>query len=116
MAKVYTAVVNDTKTRRIISSKIKPDSVVYTDSYRSYNALNVSRFHPHRIHHSKDFAKGENYINGIENFWSQAKRILRAYNGIYKASFPLFFKKCKFRFNYGTPSPQLKILQNRCQV
>jgi len=117
--KVYTAVVNDTKTRTlmpIISSKIKPDSVVYTDSYRSYNALDVSRFRHHRINHSTDFAKGENHINGIENFWSQAKRILRKYNGIHKASFPLFLKECEFRFNYGTPSQQLKVLRNWCQI
>jgi len=117
--KVYTAVVNDTKPRTlmpIISSKIKPDSVVYTDSYRSYNALDVSRLRHHRINHSTDFAKGENHINGIENFWSQAKRILRKYNGIHKASFPLFLKECEFRFNYGTPSQQLKVLRNWCQI
>jgi len=117
--KVYTAAVNDTKTHTlmpIISSKIKPDSVVYTDSYRSYNALDVSRFHHHRINHSTDFAKGENHINGIENFWSQAKRILRKYNGIHKASFPMFLKECEFRFNYGSPKQQLKTLRNWCQI
>jgi len=32
------------------------------------------------------------------------------------ASFLLFFKECEFRFNYGTPSRQLKILRNRCQI
>ncbi|HGG7677045.1 IS1595 family transposase, partial [Neisseria meningitidis] len=26
-------------------------------------------------------------------------------------SFPLFLKECEFRFNFGTPSQQLKILQ-----
>ncbi|MCG3360168.1 IS1595 family transposase, partial [Neisseria meningitidis] len=25
-------------------------------------------------------------------------------------SFPLFLKECEFRFNFGTPSQQLKIL------
>jgi len=28
----------------IISSKVKPDSIVYTNSWRSYNALDVSQF------------------------------------------------------------------------
>jgi len=78
--------------------------------------LDASRFHPHHIHYSTDFAKGKNHINGIENFWSQAKRILRTYNGIRKASFLLFLKECEFRFNYGTPSQQLKILRNWCQI
>jgi len=104
--KVYTAVVDDTKTRTlipIISRKIKPDSVVYTDSYSAYNALDVSRFHHHCINHSTHFGEGKNHINGIENFWNQAKRVLRKYNGIHKASFPLFLKECEFRFYYGSP-------------
>lgn len=43
--KVYTVVVKDTKTDTlmpIITSKIKPDSIVYTDCYKSYNALDAS--------------------------------------------------------------------------
>jgi len=117
--KVYTVVVPDTKANTlmpIISSKIKPDSIVYTDSWRSYNALDVSRFHHERINHSTDFVKGKNHINGIENFWSQAKRILRKYNGIHKASFLLFLKECEFRFNYGGPRQQLKILRTWCEI
>ncbi len=42
---VYTACVKDTKTDTlmpIITSKIKPDSIVYTDCYKSYNALDAS--------------------------------------------------------------------------
>lgn len=45
--KVYTVVVKDVKQSTpmpIIASKIKPDSVVYTDSYKTYNALDVSDF------------------------------------------------------------------------
>jgi transposase len=53
--RVFTKVVADTKANTlmpIILNKIAPDSVVYTDSYRSYNALDVSGFHHHRINHS----------------------------------------------------------------
>ena len=81
----------------IITSKIKPDSIVYTDSYRSYNALDVSDFKHFRINHSKEFANNHNHINDIENFWSQAKRVLRKYNGIDKKYFHLFIKECEFR-------------------
>ena len=112
--KVYTKVVDDTRTETLlplISRKIAPDSMVYTDCYRSYNALDVSDFHHERINHSALFAKGRNHINGIENFWNQAKRVLRKYNGIQKESFPLFLKECEFRFNYGTPKQQLNILK-----
>ena len=45
--KVYTKIVNDTKAitlMPLIARKIAPDSVVYTDGYRSDNALDVSDF------------------------------------------------------------------------
>ena len=112
--KVYAKMVDDTKSNTlipIIQSKVAADSVVYSDSYRSYNALDVSDFHHHRINHSLEFADGKNHINGIENFWNQAKRILRKYNGIPKNSFPLFLKECEFRFNYGSPKQQLLTLK-----
>jgi transposase len=95
----------------IITEKIAPDSLVYTDSYRSNNALDVSDFYHQRVNHSKLFAVDKNHINGIENFWNQAKRVLRKYNGIPKENFPLFLKECEFRFNYGSPKQQLKQLR-----
>ncbi|CWP78117.1 IS1016 group transposase [Neisseria meningitidis] len=91
-----------------------PDSIVYTDSLSSCDKLDVSGFIHYRINHSKEFADRQNHINGIENFWNQAKRVLRKYNGIDCKSFPLFLKECEFRFNFGTPSQQLKILRDWC--
>ena len=116
--RVYTKVVDDTKAdtlMHIIRQKIKPDSIVYTDYYRSYNALDVSGFHHHRINHSTHFAEpGRNHINGIENFWNQAKRVLRKYNGIPKQHFHLFIKECEFRFNHGSPKEQFTLLKRWC--
>ena len=112
-SKVYTVIVPDTKSitlMPVISNKITPDSVVYTDHWHSYNALDVAGFSHHRINHSSHFADGQNHINGIENFWNQAKRVLRKYNGIDRNAFPLFIKECEFRFNYGSPKQQLNVL------
>ncbi|OOS06992.1 DDE transposase [[Haemophilus] felis] len=117
--KVFTVVVNDTKITTlmpVIARKIKPDSWVYTDTYRSYDALDVSEFYHERINHSELFAVKQNHINGIENFWNQAKRILRKYNGINRKNFPLFLKECEFRFNFGTPKEQLKTLRKWCEI
>jgi transposase len=111
---VYTKVVLHTKTKTLmplIARKIAPASVVYTDGYRSDNALEMSDFYHERINHSKLYATGKNPINGIENFWNQAQRVLRKYNGIPKESFPLFLKECEFRFHYGSPKQQLLILK-----
>ena len=112
--KVYTTVINDTKSATlipIINKKIVPDSIVYTDTYRSYNALDVSNFHHERINHSTLFADKHNHINGIENFWNQAKRHLRKFNGVPKSNFYFFIKECEWRFNFGSPKKLLKILK-----
>ena len=95
----------------IIHEKVRPDSIVYSDHWRAYNALDVSAFHHVRINHSTDFAKGRNHINGIENFWSQAKRHLRKFNGIKKEHFTLFLKECEWRFNMRDHNLLLKQLK-----
>lgn len=108
--KVYTKAIQDTKSDTlmpIIHKHVLPDSIVYTDSYRSYNALDVSDFKHYRINHSKIFADKHNHINGIENFWNQAKRHLRKYNGIPRQHFELFLKECEWRFNGEGPSSLL---------
>lgn len=95
----------------IIREKVKPDSIVYTDSFRSYNALDVSEFIHYRINHSQEFAQYRNHINGIDNFWSQAKCHMRKYNSISKEYFHLFLKECEWCFNYSDPKRQLHKLK-----
>lgn len=115
--RVYTKVIADAKTDTllpIIRQRVVPDSIVYTDYWRSYNALDVSEFKHYRINHGKLFAHKHNHINGIENFWNQAKRVLRKYNGIPEQHFHLFLKECEWRFNYGSPKQLLKILKKWC--
>ncbi|MEO6050742.1 MAG: IS1595 family transposase, partial [Pyrinomonadaceae bacterium] len=51
------------------------------------------------------------HINGIENFWNQAKRHLRKFNGVPKDNFPLFLKECEWRFNKKKPNLQLSQLK-----
>ncbi|CWM64678.1 IS1016 transposase [Neisseria meningitidis] len=85
--RVYTVVVDNAKSDTlmpVIKQKIMPDSIVYTDSLSSCDKLDVSGFIHYRINHSKEFADRQNHINGIENFWNQAKRVLRKYSGLTK--------------------------------
>lgn len=112
--KVYTQIIPDAKRETllpIIQDKIMLDSVVYSDSWPAYNTLDTSGFRHFRINHSKLFADKKNHINGIENFWNQAKRHLRKFNGIPKESFYLFLKECEWRFNNSNPKDQLKQLR-----
>ena len=39
------------------------------------------------------------HVNGIESFWSYAKRRLAKFNGVASERFVLFLKECEFRFN-----------------
>ena len=112
--KVYTAIIANAKTETllpIIEQTVKPDSIVYTDTFKAYNALDVSDFHHMRINHSELFADKQNHINGIENFWNQAKRHLRKFNGILPENFYWFLKECEWRFNSGDHQKLLKQLK-----
>ena len=116
---VYTVAVPNTQTATllpIIREQVKPDSIVYTDSYRSYDVLDVSEFSHFRINHSTHFAEKHNHINGIENFWNQAKRHLRKSNGIPKEHFELYLKECEWRFNHSEIKVQISILKQLVRV
>ncbi len=80
------------------------------------NVLDVSEFKHYRINHSKLFADKQNHINGIENFWNQAKRHMRRFNGIPAKHFPLFLKECEWRFNNPNPKAQKNYLNNGLRV
>ena len=117
--KVHAVMIPDAKSLTlmgIMRERIRPDSIVYTDSFRSYDVLDVSEFHHHRINHSELFAQAHNHINGIENFWNQAKRHMRRYNGIPKSHFLLFLKECEWRFNYRPASNLLNTLERWVKV
>ena len=108
--RVYTKIIPDASSSTlipIIESKVVPDSIVYSDCWKGYNVLDVSEFKHYRINHSKLFADKHNHINGIENFWNQAKRHLRKFNGIPRQNFGLFLKECEWRFNTPTAKAQL---------
>lgn len=46
-------------------------------------------------HGHPKFAGGRNHINGIENFWNQARQRIRTFNGIPKLHVNLFLKECE---------------------
>ena len=112
--KVYTKIIPNAKATTlmpIMQERIMPDSVVYTDCLSSYNVLDISCFKHYRINHSELFADRKNHINGIENFWNQAKRHLRKFNGVPTDHFHLYLKECEWRFNNPKPDIQLKMLK-----
>ena len=102
--KVYTKIVNDVSRetlRKIIRTRVIPESIVYSDGFRSYDGLVLDGFKHYRVKHEKTFvAKNRNHINGIENFWGYAKTKMKRYYGIDRKHFYLYLKEMEFRFNH----------------
>jgi transposase len=112
--RVYTKIIPDASAATlmpIIERKVIPDSIVYSDCWAGYNALDVTDFRHYRINHSQLFADKKNHINGIENFWNQAKRHMRKFNGIPRQNFDLYLKECEWRFNNPNRKQQIKQLK-----
>jgi len=101
---VYTEIVPNCKARTlqaIIRGHVAPQSVIHSDGWRGYDGLVDVGYKKHfRVFHSDNqFAVGTNHINGIESFWSSAKRRLQKFNGVSKKTFYLHLKECEYRFN-----------------
>ena len=103
--KVYTEIVPNCAKRTlqgIIRGKVKLDSIIHSDYWRGYNGLVDIGYKKHyRVHHGdNEFATRKSHINGIESFWSFAKRRLVKFQRIPQLTFYLHLKECEFRFNY----------------
>ena len=114
--RVYTEIVPDcTKAtlQAVIRGRIAPETVIHSDGWRGYDGLVDIGFDKHfRVNHSaNEFAKGEQHINGIESFWSYAKRRLQKFNGVSNDTFPLHLKETEFRFNHRRGNLYLELLR-----
>lgn len=101
--KVFVVVPNCSKEALmpIIQGKIIEGSTIRSDGWRAYDGLILNGYTHYRVHHSKnEFARGKCHVNGIEAFWSFAKRRLAKFNGIASHKFLLYLKESEFRFNY----------------
>jgi transposase-like protein len=103
--KVYTEIVQNCSKatlQAIIRGKVALESVIHSDHWRGYNGLVDIGYKKHyRVHHGNDeFVKDKSHINGIESFWSFAKRRLMKFHGVPQSTFYLHLKECEFRFNY----------------
>jgi transposase len=84
----------------IIQGKILEGSTINTDGWTAYNGLILNGYDHYRVHHShNEFARGKCHVNGIESFWSFAKRRMNKFNGMSDEKFILHLKECEFRWN-----------------
>ncbi|MBL4885827.1 MAG: IS1595 family transposase [Planctomycetaceae bacterium] len=101
---VYTEIVPDASKKTLLKAirgQVSLDTVIHSDGWRGYNGLVDVGYAKHlRVYHGEnEFANGSSHINGIESFWSYAKRRLIKFNGVPKHMFYLHLKETEFRFN-----------------
>jgi transposase-like protein len=101
---VSTEIVPDCKKRtlqQVIRGHVALDTVIHSDGWRGYDGLVDVGYSKHFrvLHSNNEFANEQSHINGIESFWSSAKRRLQKFNGIPAHTFYLHLKECEYRFN-----------------
>ena len=102
--RVYTEIVPDcskASLQAVIRGRVALEVVIHSDGWRGYDGLvDVGYARHFRVDHgSNEFAVGARHINGIESFWSYAKRRLQKFNGVPDHTFYLHLKECEWRFN-----------------
>ena len=116
---VKVEVVRNVSAQSLLNMTIKTvrrGSIVYTDKFRSYDALMFCGYRHLRVDHGKRFASGKVYINGLEGFWSYAKERLAKFHGVSKAKFPLYLKEMEFRYNNRDKHIFNLLVQNLCSL
>ncbi len=100
----------------IIRGRVAPEAVIHSDGWRGYDGLVHVGYSKHFWvnHGANEFVRGASHVNGIEGFWSFAKRRLQKFNGVSAQTFYLHLKECEYRFNNRGRElnvPLLKLLE-----
>ncbi len=95
-SKLFSRRVNAYNTRKNFRRKL--------NSYRwlrAYDGLILNGYNHYRVHHSyNEFARGKCHVNGIECFWSFAKRRFAKFNGMNNDKFILHLNESECLFSY----------------
>lgn len=102
--KVFTSIIPNVERKTvlpIIRRVVNSGADIFTDGWRSYDALAVYGYNHKKVKHSEDeFVNGDAHINGVESFWSWAKRRTIKFNGIPRHRFSIFLLETEWRFNH----------------
>lgn len=102
--KVYAQVIPDASQVEIlpiIRATVKSGADIFTDGWRSYDALAIYGYNHKKVNHEKsEFVRDDIHINGVESFWSWTKRRLAKFNGVPKSTFGVNLLESEWRFNH----------------
>lgn len=100
-SQIRTRVVANRKKKSLqaeVREHVQAGSAIYTDSLKSYEGLN--EFEHGVVDHAVEYVRGNIHVNGCENFWSLAKRML---HGTYISVEPFhlfrYLDEQSYRFN-----------------
>lgn len=81
---------------------VEPGAVIYSDMEKGLANLKLDGYIHHQIDHSKGPVDANGYhINGIENFWREAKRgMTKNFRGIPRTTIDMHIKEREFRYNH----------------
>jgi transposase-like protein len=97
----------------IIRGRVALETVIHSDGRRGYDGLvDVGYAKHYRVNHGgNEFARGTHHVNGIESFWSFAKRRLQKFNGVPARTFHLHLNGCEWRFNIRSKNLYQELLK-----
>lgn len=102
--KVFTQVISRASQAEIlpiIRQTVKSGSDIYSDGWRSYDALGIYGYNHKKVkHEDNEFADGKRHINGIESFWSWTKSRLNKFHGFTREQFSQNLLESEYRFNH----------------
>ncbi|MFW5703720.1 MAG: IS1595 family transposase [Patescibacteria group bacterium] len=86
----------------IIRRVVQSGSDIYSDGWRSYDALAVYGYNHKKVKHTEnEFAREDGtHINGVESYWSWTKRRLAQFNGLTRKQFREYMLESEWRFNH----------------
>ena len=87
----------------IIRQVIRSGSDIYSDGWRSYDALAIYGYNHKKVRHDRsEFSKGDGrtHINGVESYWSWVKHRLIQFRGLTKQQFKYYLLESEWRFNH----------------
>ena len=87
--------------RGLIKENVLPRTMVFTDTFRSYNGLGARGYTHQRINHSEGvYVVGDIHTNTIEGFWSLIKRgIGGVYHSVGRHYLQTYLNEYSFRYN-----------------
>lgn len=85
-----------------ITRVVERGAVIYTDMEKGLAKLKIDHFVHKRVDHSKGPVDAKGYhINGIENFWREARRgMAKNFRGIPRSTLDLHIKEREARYNH----------------